>query len=70
MNPNRSLILSVGTRVMTNIGIAGTIIKDHRYLDRSREVFAYTIKLDKKAPNEYAWNTDEILQFPNDLEEL
>jgi len=30
--------------------------------------FGYAIKLDKKAPNEYAWDTDEILAFPNDIE--
>jgi hypothetical protein len=29
---------------------------------------AYIVKLDKKAPNEYAWNTDEILEFGADLE--
>lgn len=70
MNPNKSLILPIGTRVMTNIGITGTITREHRCLDRTKEVFAYTVKLDKKAPNEYAYNTDEILQFPNDVEAL
>ena len=29
---------------------------------------AYIVKLDKKAPNEYAWDTDEVLAWPNDLE--
>lgn len=29
---------------------------------------AYIVKLDRKAPNEYAWNTDEVLAWPNDLE--
>ena len=28
----------------------------------------YIVKLDKKAPNEYAWNTDEVLEFGTDLE--
>lgn len=31
-------------------------------------VFAYTIKLDLYAPNEYAWNTDEVLSFGDDIE--
>ena len=26
------------------------------------------IKLDEKAPNEYAYNTDEVLSFGNDIE--
>jgi len=30
----------------------------------------YTIKLDKKAPNEYAWDTDEVLSFGDDIEIL
>ena len=29
---------------------------------------AYIVKLDKKAPNEYAWITDEVLAWPTDLE--
>lgn len=28
----------------------------------------YIIKLDKKAPNEYAYNTDEVLSFGGDFE--
>lgn len=28
----------------------------------------YIIKLDEKAPNEYAWNTDEVLSFGSDIE--
>ena len=28
------------------------------------------IKLDKKAPNEYAWDTDEVIAFPSDIEEI
>lgn len=28
----------------------------------------YNIKLDKKAPNEYAWETDEVISFGNDIE--
>jgi hypothetical protein len=31
---------------------------------------AYIIKLDEKAPNEYAWETDEVLSFGNDIEEI
>jgi len=30
--------------------------------------FGYIVKLDKKAPNEYAWETDEVLSFGNDIE--
>lgn len=28
----------------------------------------YIVKLDKFAPNEYAYNTDEVLMFSDDLE--
>ncbi len=28
----------------------------------------YIIKTDEKAPNEYAYNTDELLAWPNDIE--
>jgi hypothetical protein len=28
----------------------------------------YVIKLDEKAPNEYAYDTDEVLMFPCDIE--
>ena len=30
----------------------------------------YTIKLDRKAPNEYAWDTDEVVSFGDDNEIL
>ena len=33
-----------------------------------RSVAIYTIKLDEYAPNEYAWNTDEVLSFGDDIE--
>ena len=28
----------------------------------------YEIKLDEYAPNEYAWNTDEVISFGGDIE--
>lgn len=28
----------------------------------------YEIKLDEYAPNEYAWNTDEVISFGDDIE--
>jgi len=28
----------------------------------------YTVKLDEKPPNEYAWNTDEVLAFDDQIE--
>jgi hypothetical protein len=28
----------------------------------------YIIRLDEKAPNEYAWETDQVLSFGNDIE--
>jgi hypothetical protein len=28
----------------------------------------YIIKTDEKAPNEYAYNTDELIAWPNDIE--
>lgn len=34
----------------------------------SHGIQIYIIKLDRKAPNEYAWNTDEVLSFGGDFE--
>ena len=28
----------------------------------------FIVKLDEKAPNEYSWETDEVLMFPSYLE--
>lgn len=28
----------------------------------------FVIKLDEKAPNTYAWETDEVIMFPEDVE--
>lgn len=28
----------------------------------------YIIKTDEPAPKEYAWNTDELIAWPNDIE--
>jgi hypothetical protein len=58
--------LKLGTRVryldhpFLSDGYVKKVIKD----------FGYLIKLDKKAPNEYAWETDELLSFPSDIEEI
>lgn len=38
------------------------------YVKQVIKDFGYIIKLDKKAPNEYAWDADEVLAFPNDIE--
>lgn len=40
----------------------GEIIKTHRAMN------AAIVKLDEKAPNEYAWETDEVLMWLVDLE--
>jgi len=40
-----------------------------RIIDTYEEDY-YVIKLDKKAPNEYAWDTDEVLSFGDDIELL
>ena len=55
--------MKVGDRVKTRHEFLseGTVLKDI-------EGLGYIVKLDEKAPNEYAWNTDEVLLFPNDLE--
>ncbi len=45
----------------------GRIIEVHKSVLGNK---AYTIKLDKKAPNEYAWETDEVLSFGDDIEIL
>ena len=57
--------LKVGDRVSHrhNFLSDGKVIKVVKY-------FGYVVKLDEKAPNEYAWETDEILCFPNDIEKI
>lgn len=42
---------------------AGTIIRILKGMN------AAIVKLDEKAPNEYAWETDEVLMWMVDLEE-
>ena len=34
----------------------------------TKDVRIYIIKLDEKAPNEYAYETDEVLSFGHDIE--
>jgi len=55
--------MEVGDRVKTKHDFLsnGNIITVH-------EGFGYIVKLDEKAPNEYAWETDELLMFEEDLE--
>lgn len=36
----------------------------------SHGIHVYIIKLDSKAPNAYAWDTDEVLSFGGDFEIL
>lgn len=43
----------------------GTVI-DWKYSRPPSKV--YIIKLDEKAPNEYAYETDEVLSFGHDIE--
>lgn len=58
--------LKLGTRVrlpnhdFLSEGYVLKVIKD----------VAYIIKLDEKAPNTYAWETEEVLMFPSDVEEI
>lgn len=33
------------------------------------DFIAYIVKLDEKAPNEYAYETDEVMAFADDIEE-
>jgi len=33
-------------------------------------ISTYIVKLDKKAPNTYAWETDEVLMYAEDLKEI
>lgn len=42
----------------------GKVIKVVNYFGN----VAYIVKTDQKAPNEYAWETDELLAFPTDIE--
>lgn len=59
--------MKIGQRVLTNIGMKGTISEVH-YYTLGDDICAYTVKLDEQAPIEYAWYTDLILQFPEDLQ--
>jgi hypothetical protein len=44
-------------------------IKKHVY-GLTGELVGYFVKLDKKAPNQYAYNTDEIFEFPAHVKEI
>ena len=51
-------------------------IKDHDFLSDGyvlkvlKNASACVIKLDEKAPNDYAWETDEVLMFNINLTKL
>jgi len=45
----------------------GFILNYHYLRGGSSKPYAYTVKLDDKAPNEYAWETDEVLSFGDDI---
>ena len=34
------------------------------------EFIGYFVKLDRKAPNQYAYNTDELFEFPAHVKEI
>ena len=54
--------LKVGDRVVIHKGLFGSgVVKDITH-------GLYTVKCDKKLPNEYAWETDTSLFFAKDLE--
>lgn len=59
-------ILKVGTRVT----LPNHDFLSDGYVMKVIKGFGYLIKLDIKAPNEYAWDTDELLMFPYDVEEI
>jgi len=40
------------------------------YVKQVIKGMGYIIKLDEKAPNEYAWDTDEVLAFREWIEEI
>ena len=63
--------LKLGDRVKTNHeflseGFISKVIKS----PLCRGVFAYIIKLDVKAPNEYAYETDEVVMFPEEIKRI
>lgn len=59
--------LKVGTRVRH---VNCDFLSDGYIIKVIQSGVAYVVKLDKKAPNEYAWDTDEVLVFPSDIEEI
>lgn len=44
------------------------VIKKIHFSPVSSKPFAATVKLDEKAPNEYAWETDEVFMYFSDME--
>jgi hypothetical protein len=44
-------------------------IKKHVY-GLTGELVGYFVKLDKKAPNQYAYNTDEFFEFAAQVKEI
>lgn len=55
--------MNIGDRVKTKHKFLseGTLKKKVPYV-------GWIVKLDEKAPNEYAWDTDEVLLFDGDIE--
>lgn len=57
-------------KVKQRVSIPNHSFLSEGYVLRILDGFGYIIKLDKKAPNTYAWDTDEIFMFPDDVVEI
>jgi hypothetical protein len=62
--------LDIGTRVSTTHNfLSDGVIKDLIKSYCGSYVVYYLIKLDEKAPNQYAWETDEVLLDRSEIKE-
>lgn len=48
--------------------LSGGVIKNIHFSAVSSKLYAATVKLYEKAPNEYAWETDEVFMYFSDME--
>ena len=65
---NKKIELGARVKFIDKPFLPGGFIKKHVF-GLGGELVGYIVKLDKKAPNQYAYNTDEIFDFPASLQE-
>ena len=65
-------MIPINTRVKWVDGkgafLSNGYVKEHIKCEFTKDFFCYIIKLDKKAPNTYAYETDQVMAFEGEVD--